>query len=245
MTLIKCPSCDHTISSVASKCPRCGYLLTQPRFQQGNKGTLSECRRCGGKVLSKARVCPYCGLTKPARRSRMLALLVVGGLAASIALLSLQDRLAPGGLPIADTVTAADPITDLGVATAAPRPAPAPPAARGTPASVPDSPAVAVASRDSLPVGAAGDSVAARDTMADPAAAVAVPAVPLQTRWAADWANIREGRSLDAPVVGLVRRGEMVQVANQAEGWWEVYRGGRFLGYVAADLLLTEPPAIP
>ena len=62
MTLIQCPKCEHTVSSVASRCPSCGTLLTEYRFVQGQRGSLTECRRCARKVLSGAKTCPYCGV---------------------------------------------------------------------------------------------------------------------------------------------------------------------------------------
>src|SRR3970282_962940 len=69
MTRIKCPGCGHTVSSVASKCPQCGTLLSQFRFVQGEGGALTECRRCARKVLSGATICPSCGISRPGRRS--------------------------------------------------------------------------------------------------------------------------------------------------------------------------------
>jgi len=235
MTLIKCPSCEHTISSVASKCPRCGYLLSQSRFQQGHQGSgsLTECRKCGRKVLSKVRVCPYCGLNAPGRRPRVAALFAVGVVVSALAILALQERMVSSQLSLADSGAAPGAIPE--------EPAARPPVESASvpaaPAAPPTSPATEAIPRDTVAATPAAESLAAVAPSAD-----SVPTVPTQTRWAADWANIREARSLDALVVGLVRRGEPVQVANQVEGWWEVYRDGRFIGYVAGDLLLAEPP---
>lgn len=61
-------------------------------------------------------------------------------------------------------------------------------------------------------------------------------------RWLSNWANLREGRSLDSRVVGVLRPGQQVAVANRVAGWWEVYLDGRFAGYVAGSLLLTQLP---
>lgn len=206
MTLIKCPSCQHTVSSVASTCPQCGYLLTQPRFQQGHEGSLTECRKCGHKVLSKVRVCPYCGLSAPGRRPRVAALIAIGVIASIVAVLAMQERIVPGQLFLA---WPAD-----------------------TPGASPE---------QSVPNPPAG-SLAAEGLVAADSSADSVASVPTQTRWAADWANIREARSLEAPVVRVVRPGEPLQVAKRVGGWWEVYRDGRFVGYVAGDLLLAAPP---
>lgn len=236
MTLIKCPSCEHTISSVASKCPRCGYLLSQSQFQQGHQGSgsLTECRKCGRKVLSKVRVCPYCGLNTPGRRPRVAALIAAGVIASALAILALQERMVSGQLSVAESGATSDTTPEEPAARPAAKSASAP----ATTAAPPDSLATAAAPRDTVAPTPAAESLAAVTRSAD-------STVPTQTRWAADWANIREARSLEAPVVGVVRRGEPVQVANQVEGWWEVYRGGRFIGYVAGDLLLAEPPVIP
>lgn len=220
MTLIKCPSCQHTVSSVASTCPQCGYLLTQPRFQQGHEGSLTECRKCGHKVLSKVRVCPYCGLSAPGRRPRVAALIAIGVIASIVAVLAMQERIVPGQLFLA-------------------RPADTPGASPEQ--SVPNPPAGSVAAAavppNTVAVAPAAEGLGAADSSAD-----SVASVPTQTRWAADWANIREARSLDALVVRVVRPGEPLQVAKRVGGWWEVYRDGRFVGYVAGDLLLAAPP---
>ncbi len=93
MTLIKCPGCGHTVSSVASKCPQCGTLLSQFRFVQGEGGALTECRRCSRKVLSGATTCPYCGISRPGRRPPyvVVALLLVLAVPALV-LAALRER---------------------------------------------------------------------------------------------------------------------------------------------------------
>jgi uncharacterized protein YgiM (DUF1202 family) len=183
-------------------------------------------------VLSKVRVCPYCGLNAPGRRPRVAALFAVGVIVSALAILALQERMVSSQLSLADSGAAPGAIPE--------EPAARPPVES---ASVPAAPAAPnplpppAGPRDTVAATPAAESLAAVAPSAD-----SVPTVPTQTRWAADWANIREARSLEGPVVGLVRRGEPVQVANQVEGWWEVYRDGRFIGYVAGDLLLAEPP---
>src|SRR5574341_292059 len=93
MTLIKCPGCGHTVSSVASKCPQCGTQLSQFRFVQGEGGALTECRRCSRKVLSGATTCPYCGISRPGRRPPyvVVALLMLFAVPALV-LAALRER---------------------------------------------------------------------------------------------------------------------------------------------------------
>jgi uncharacterized protein YgiM (DUF1202 family) len=61
-------------------------------------------------------------------------------------------------------------------------------------------------------------------------------------RWVSNWANVRQGRSLDSPVLQVLPPGRRVVVANLADGWWEVYLEGRFSGYISGSLLLRELP---
>jgi hypothetical protein len=61
-------------------------------------------------------------------------------------------------------------------------------------------------------------------------------------RWVSNWANVRQGRSLESPVLRVLPPGRQVVVANRVNGWWEVYLEGRFAGYIAGSLLRTELP---
>lgn len=210
MTLIKCPSCSHTVSSVASKCPACGYQLTQPRFQQGHEGALTECRKCGRKVLSKVRLCPYCGIHRPGRRSAVPVALGIAAVAVPILMvLALQQQMGPEPPPVMS------PLPD--VAPLSPAPPPAGPGEREAPAT----PAAPVPS---------------------PAAAAPPRPVATQTHWISEWANVREGRSVTSRVLGVLRPGQQVEVADRVGGWWAVYLEERFVGYVAASVLLSERP---
>lgn len=237
MTLIQCPNCEHTVSSVASRCPNCGALLTQYRFVQGQGGVLTECRRCSRKVLSGANVCPYCGVPRPGRRTPYIVAVLVAALAAPIILFALLYSKAPQPAPLAFQHPAAPPVS-------AGRPARQRPAApeRSSPAAramdtVTTTAATSAAPREAVPVTAPGERFAgqADSPQAPPAGAV--------TKWALDWANVREGRSLEAAVVHVLRPGEQVLVGDRQDGWWAVYQESRLLGYVAGSVLGDQPPA--
>lgn len=217
MTLIKCPGCGHTVSSVASKCPQCGTLLSQFRFVQGEGGALTECRRCARKVLSGATTCPYCGISRPGRRPPYLAVALLAAIAVPALILTALRVRGPEGtaaFPVAPS--AAQP---RAVAAAVPPPPPTEPA-----------PAVA---EPSAGLGAPVDSgrvLAAGDI------------VPTQSKWTVDWANVREGRALGTRVVRVLRPGTSVQVADRQAGWWALYADGQLVGYVAGSLLSDQPP---
>jgi hypothetical protein len=66
--------------------------------------------------------------------------------------------------------------------------------------------------------------------------------IPTQTKWTLDWANVRESRALEAPVVGILRPGAPVQVTDRQQGWWALFLDGRVVGYVAGSLLADQPP---
>lgn len=51
MSLIKCPECDHNVSSKAPFCPNCGVLI---------EGNIKRCPVCGGYSLMAATQCAYC-----------------------------------------------------------------------------------------------------------------------------------------------------------------------------------------
>lgn len=51
MSLIKCPECDHNVSSKAPFCPNCGVLI---------EGNIKRCPVCGGYSLMAATQCPHC-----------------------------------------------------------------------------------------------------------------------------------------------------------------------------------------
>ena len=122
MTLIKCPGCGHTVSSVASKCPQCGTLLSEFRFVQGEGGALTECRRCSRKVLSGATTCPYCGISRPGRRPPYVVVALIVALAVPVLVLAALRERGREATPAAPS----EPQQPQAVAAAAPAPAPVP-----------------------------------------------------------------------------------------------------------------------
>ena len=215
MTLIQCPKCEHTVSSVASRCPSCGALLTQYRFVQGQKGSLTECRRCSRKVLSGAKVCPYCGVRRPGRRMPYIAAVLVIALAAPVVLFTLLHSRAPRPAPLAIEPPAAVPT---------PRDTQAARRSR------------APLARATAPANPSGAPEVARESALPPAPAGTV------RKWTLDWANVREGRALGTAVVHVLRPGEPVLVGDRQAGWWAVYQESKVLGYVAGSVLGDQPP---
>lgn len=134
MTLIKCPGCNHTVSSVASKCPQCGTQLSQFRFVQGEGGALTECRRCARKVLSGAKTCPYCGIGHPGRRAPYVLLVLAAALAVPVLVIAaLRDRGPQAPPPaVAEAAPEAPAPVRSPAETAAPASAPAPADSAGT-----------------------------------------------------------------------------------------------------------------
>ncbi len=222
MTLIKCPNCGHTVSSVASKCPQCGTLLSEYRFIQGQSGALTECRRCARKVLSGATVCPYCGTPKPGRRIPYAAgALLLAAVVPALVLVALQERAPGAAVPQRGPEQAQQPAQPAPLEESAPQ-------ATGAPA--------ARATQEPPPRREAPLSVG-------PAVGPGLGAPPsTETRWTLDWTNVRQARGLDAPVVRVLKPGTAVQVGDRVSGWWAVYLEGRLVGYAAGSLLAATPP---
>ncbi len=114
-----------------------------------------------------------------------------------------------------------------------------PPEGRSEPTFAPEVETAPGASRTGEPAASAtlrgAESVrAAPEPSAEPAAGV--------IRWLSNWANVREGRSLESPILRVLPPGRQVVVANRVDGWWELYLDDRFIGYIAGSLLLNQPP---
>jgi len=71
------------------------------------------------------------------------------------------------------------------------------------------------------------------------------PAIPFTTRrYANTWVNVRAHRSSTAPVVQVLRPGEMVLVDSPKERWNRVLVDSRALGYVDERFLRTSPAPV-
>jgi ribosomal protein L37E len=216
MAMIKCPQCGQTVLSVASVCPKCSYLLIQHATPQGENGGFGNCRRCG-KVISTAAVeCDFCGYPQRFRRHLRRGLGAIGILAlVAIGVIVIRAVSETGG----DADRPAPPAADTVLAAAPPPAVIQPDSAVIPPVAAPQVDTTAPAPQDSQPV-----------------------APPRLTRWTITWANVRDGRTTESAVIRILRPGEAVSVAEPAGGWWRVYERGQPIGYVAIDLLSTQPP---
>jgi hypothetical protein len=60
-------------------------------------------------------------------------------------------------------------------------------------------------------------------------------------RWAQRNANIRTARSANSELAASLQRGERIEVSGASNGWVEVYREGRAIGFVAQSMLRSSP----
>lgn len=225
MTLISCPDCGRTVASVSSKCPKCGSLLSQYRFMQGQSGSLTECRRCARKVLTQAATCPFCGAPHPGRRVPYAAVALLVGLAVPVmvfAALRARPTPTPPPLVMAAPRHIARPAAQPGVVAPAGDIVPAPLRTPPPPAGL--EPAV----------------TAVNDVSQAPSATPGL--LDALTKWTLDWTNVREGRGLETAVVRVLRPGLPIHVNDRQDGWWATYLDGRLVGYVAGSLLGDQPP---
>lgn len=101
------------------------------------------------------------------------------------------------------------------------------------------------------PVIAARPTLATKAAPAPPApAATAKPTPPAPVslpagshRYATTWINLRSARSNKAPIVKVLRPGEMVRIDSLGEGWYQVVTADRVQGYADRRLLSEAPPA--
>ncbi len=63
-----------------------------------------------------------------------------------------------------------------------------------------------------------------------------------QTKWTSDWANVREGRGLNTPIMQIISPGLQVEVDSLQGRWWVVLVDGAPIGYVHSSLLQDEEP---
>lgn len=62
-------------------------------------------------------------------------------------------------------------------------------------------------------------------------------------RYATTWINLRSARSTRAPIVKVLRPGEIVRIDSLGQGWYQVVTADRIQGYADRRLLSEAPPA--
>lgn len=208
----------------------------------------NECPNCGQKSLNVATRCPRCGLPfeahfirhqasapKPSRVPRTV--LIIGAVVAIVVTGVVQQRNAavrPVRLPV--TVIDSAPPVRL--------PSPQP---RESVAAVADSAHAAApasaAPAESLPHAVTDAAPAASSAPAPVAEPIGGDAA--KRRYAGTWINVRAARSNHAPVIRILRPGEMVLVDSLEKGWYRVVNDREAPGYVDRRLLATTPPGSP
>lgn len=197
------------------------------------------CPSCGQKALSVATRCPHCGVAfetglfqhpvsaSTPSRSR-LVLFVAGVALVVLAVNTVRQRLSvlPSEPQPAASVAQADPPlhpSDSLTETADSQPIAAP----------------QLLGESQQPVAEAAD-LAARTPRARPVGTKAQ-----QRRYASTWINVRADRSTTAPVIDVLRPGELVLVELPAQGWYQVVTDEERVGYVDRRYLDDFPTAQP
>lgn len=202
-----------------------------------------HCPSCGQKALSVATRCPRCGLPfetglfrKPASDSRPsripLGLLVAGVIVAVLVVNAVRRKLSvtPPVRPPATTVVSA------------PRSQPPPQPPR-------ESLAVKIGGRPKapppMPRSPSQSQLPTPDSARSAPTAEPVGTAAAQRRYASTWMNVRADRSNTAPVIRILRPGEVVLVDLLEQGWYRVVTDRQAMGYVDRRYLDTSPPTGP
>jgi RNA polymerase subunit RPABC4/transcription elongation factor Spt4 len=230
MVMIRCPNCGQRALDIATSCPQCHSILIQNPLETHNWGALRECGRCHKHIERNAAVCPYCGHRVRAARLAARTVATVAGLALLVAAAVAAWR--SGAVDsLRSVLRASRPAPDAPAPVTVPAPALTPPA---------DSVEVVAA-----PITASGPTDAAVTAEAPPPraapAAVPVPTAGLVTRWTGEWANVRTARDTASEVVRVLAPNVAIEVGDMRQGWWALYLGGAFVGYIANSVLRTDP----
>jgi ribosomal protein L37E len=205
--------------------------LLQNPLETNSFSDLVSCRRCGKHIDRKVAVCPYCGHHVMRARRVIGTAWAVAGVAVAIAV----------GYGVLRSGYLARLLPDRPAEVAA---APAPAPALAAPDSVPPvAPPIVVPPPDA-PQREAAPTPAAAERPVEAAAPPSDLPRSLQTRWTADWANVREGRSVTSAVVRVLAPGIPINVAGMRDGWWEYYESGEMRGYIANSVLESQPPDV-
>jgi len=200
-----------------------------------------NCPNCGQKALGVATRCPQCGLpfesqfsqnlrSTPSIRRNLLGFLLAGAVIAALVIQEVWRRL-----PAAPSTKLPALVVDT-----TPLPLPKKQTRPGAEAK-PQAQTQAQAPKESPPPAA----VSPPTTVPAPGT---VPSIPTSTqrRYANDWVNVRAEHSSRAPVVQILRPGQMVLVDTLEQGWYRVVADQKVLGYVDSHFLTaTPPPAQP
>jgi RNA polymerase subunit RPABC4/transcription elongation factor Spt4 len=238
MVMIRCPDCGQHVLDVASSCPKCHRVLIQNPLETHDWGLLQACGRCKKHIERDAILCPFCGHhVRTARLARRIAVGVAAAIVIVVAAVGLwrSGMLAAIRDGLRRPASVAEPTVVPQSARVVPDTQPAP----RLPATPEAAPIVAA-----LPDEAATDTTVlpARPTAAAPRSAPQATPPTLATRWTVEWANVRNGRSVESPIVRVLPPGAAVEVQAMSQGWWEVHADGAFLGYIANSVLTATPP---
>ena len=198
------------------------------------------------KALSVATRCPHCGLAfgtgeyrhPPAgsKPRRIPSGLIVVGVVLTVLVGSTLRRI----------LNAPPPDSQPSPVVSAPPPAPKPPSE--SPGVVPDTQRAAPPqppSEPSPPIVAPAPAPAPGPAQAQAQAAELVDSNAPQRLYASTWINVRADRSNAAPVIRILRPGEVVLVGVQEQGWYRVVNDEQAIGYVDRRYLDAAPPVQP
>jgi len=214
----------------------------------GLRGRLSMndtvCPKCGHKALSVATRCPRCGQafdtryyqhsSQGPRRKLAIPGLLIAGVVLMILAANAVWRL-PG-------TTSGRP-TQSGALAPSPAPQPGPGQKVAAPAVRADSLAVAP-SRERTPASDPPPPIQTGNRAPapiPPEPTAMVSSTGVISRYASTWINIRSRRSPRAPVLRILRPGDLVQVDSLQVGWYRVVSQQRPFGYVDRRLLSNSP----
>lgn len=222
MAYIRCPNCGQRALDVATRCPKCAFVLAQNPMQLGRESDLVVCRRCHKMIPREALTCSYCGRRKVAYRPW-----IIGGVFAAVAIALL------GAGVVAVRWCCGPTGTD-----AARQSAPAP-----APLEVVPQPRAEQGSEERARSTGRQEQEAPRAEDVPPRVPPGEAATPgTVVRWTRDWVNLRAGRGVGTLILRVLRPGERLEVGSPQSGWWAVYVDGTVVGYVAGSELTATPP---
>lgn len=222
MPLMACPKCGQSVSSLASVCPNCSFSLREQRLKESQLGPQIRCRKCGQNIAEAAEVCPHCGVDHPKRTFNLV--LIAAPIGASVLAFGIFLLLSGGSDPDSSE-SAPPPLVDAPPTVTPPKTA--------MPAEATEQQAEPESDVRAAPILVESPPESNQETDA--------PASE-RTRWTANWVNVRENPSPDAPIAQILDPGVRVEVGGFDGGFWQVYVDGQLLGYVANSLLLQAPP---